>query len=291
MTTRIVDDACVTRWVRAPGPQDHKYSRGVLGLMIGSSMYPGAALLGTRAALRTGIGMVRFRGPAELAQMVLLAHPEVVVASGSVDAWVLGSGIPDPAPPGVQAAVDDIADSGLPVVLDAGGLVFAKRFGPATLLTPHSGELNTVFEGLGLGVESNSGSDQMHSASGSDRGKATAVAQALGQSVLVKGSQTVVIEPGGVTWSLPEATPWLATAGTGDVLAGIIGALVAAHAAVLMEEPALMAQLGAVGALIHQRAATLATQTLGHGLSAGAPITPSDLCEQIPHVIAEILSA
>jgi NAD(P)H-hydrate repair Nnr-like enzyme with NAD(P)H-hydrate dehydratase domain len=126
---------------------------------------------------------------------------------------------------------------------------------------------------------------------GVDFAKASAIARHLGQSVLVKGSLTMVVDPSGTTWALPAATPWLATAGTGDALAGIIGALVAANAKVLGENPALMAQVGAVGAVIHHRAAALAAKVLGHGIDGGGPITPSDLCEQIPGVIAQILAS
>jgi hydroxyethylthiazole kinase-like uncharacterized protein yjeF len=286
MAEHLIDDALVRQWVRAPGAKDHKYSRGVLGLMIGSREYPGAALLGTHAALRSGIGMVRFRGPTELSQMVLLAHPEVVVAEGVVDAWVIGSGIPDPAPPGVEDSVLQIARTGAPVVLDAGGLAFANRCGAATLLTPHSGELGVACERAGLAVDAT----LEHSDEASDLEKARALATDLGQSVLVKGSITRVVDPEGGTWLLPEATPWLATAGTGDVLAGIIGALVAAHQGVLRDNPALMAQAGAVGAMIHQRAAARAAAVSGQGQPSGGPITPSDVCEQSPAVIAEILS-
>jgi ADP-dependent NAD(P)H-hydrate dehydratase / NAD(P)H-hydrate epimerase len=296
MSVRLVDDALLREWVRAPSATDHKYSRGVLGLMIGSLQYPGAALLGTNAALRTGIGMVRFLGPQELSRMVVMAHPEVVVSPGNIDAWVIGSGIRDPAPAGVAEEVASLALGGVPVVLDAGGLAFADRFGPATLLTPHSGELGSVVARAGLRVESSGGESEEDR----DVSRAQVLAGHLGQCVLVKGSMTKVVEPGGTIWSLPVATPWLATAGTGDVLAGIIGALVASHATQLMAEPALIAQVGAVGALIHQRAAARAAaraaestgaESTGAANNAGGPITPSDLCEQIPAVIAQILSA
>src|SRR3982750_3074821 len=78
--------------VTVPGPDDDKYSRGVLGFATGSSRYPGAAVLGVEAALHTGVGMVRYLGPGRPTRLVLQRRPEAVTASGRVQAWVLGSG-------------------------------------------------------------------------------------------------------------------------------------------------------------------------------------------------------
>lgn len=76
-----------------PGPDSHKYTRGVVGVMTGSLRYPGAALLSTGAALAGGAGMVRYAGPREISQLVVSHHPEVVTDLGRVQAWVLGSGV------------------------------------------------------------------------------------------------------------------------------------------------------------------------------------------------------
>ena len=85
------DDAA--RHIAIPGEHDDKYSRGVLGLITGSEQYPGAAVLGVEAALHTGVGMVRYLGPARATELVLQRRPEAVTANGRVEAWVLGSGM------------------------------------------------------------------------------------------------------------------------------------------------------------------------------------------------------
>src|SRR5690606_16517289 len=82
-TTRDARD-----WMAEPGPTDHKYTRGVLGIITGSDTYPGAAVISVDAALHTGVGMVRYLGPAR--QLVLARRPEAVTESGRVDAWLLG---------------------------------------------------------------------------------------------------------------------------------------------------------------------------------------------------------
>ena len=76
-----------------PSDLDHKYSRGVLGLITGSAQYPGAAVLTTSAALATGLGMARFHSSSGLAHLVLHDAPETVVQPGPVTAWLAGSGI------------------------------------------------------------------------------------------------------------------------------------------------------------------------------------------------------
>lgn len=281
MATHIVDGAILKRWVRAPGPTDHKYSRGVLGLLTGSKEYPGAALLGVSAALRTGIGMVRYLGPPEVGSLVVVAHPEVVLTSGNIDACVVGSGMAHPHPPNDTLAIDAVAALGIPAVLDAGALGAAASFGPLTVLTPHSGELRVLGETLGL------------SGGGDDLEKARIIAAHLGQCVVVKGSITTIVERSSDMWQLPEATGWLATAGTGDALAGIMGAVFAAHAHTLLEQPHLLCEATQASALIHQRAAARAVRFAAQEIRGGpgGPITVSDLIEQIPAVIAEVLAS
>ena len=77
-----------------PSDLDHKYSRGVLGLITGSAQYPGAAVLTSSAASATGIGMIRFHSSSGLAHLVLHSTPSVVVQPGKVTGWLVGSGIP-----------------------------------------------------------------------------------------------------------------------------------------------------------------------------------------------------
>src|SRR5699024_10837036 len=140
-----------------PGPADHKYTRGVVGLVTGSADYPGAALLSVDGALGAGPGMVRYRGEADRA--VLTRHPEVVSAPGRVQAWVVASGITgrdSPAAAHVQAAIEEAMSAGLPLVVDAGALAWVEQdsLGGAradlrVVLTPHAGELAHLLTRLG----------------------------------------------------------------------------------------------------------------------------------------------
>ncbi len=189
-----------------------------------------------------------------------------------------------PAPshaPNDSLAIDAVAALGVPTVLDAGALGAAASFGPLTVLTPHSGELQGLPETLGL----SGGRDDLE--------RARDIAAHLGQCVVVKGSITTIVEPSLDMWQLPEATGWLATAGTGDALAGIMGAVFAAHAHTLLEKPHLLREATAAAVLIHQRAAARAARLAAREVMGGpgGPISVSDLIEQIPAVIAEVLAS
>ena len=113
-----------------PGRRSHKYSRGVLGVVAGSRQYPGAAVLACQGALAAGVGMVRYLGPPEVADLVRQACPEVVcgdaVADAHVQAWLLGPGLDESAHEQLQR-VRDAADTGLPTVADAGALPALPR--------------------------------------------------------------------------------------------------------------------------------------------------------------------
>ena len=269
--------------IRRPTETDHKYKRGVLGVVTGSPQYPGAAVLTTAAALATGLGMVRFYPETvgvALAALVLQRSPEVVVSPGKVHAWLLGSGV---APAGgwswshwrrhrqMAATSKQVA----PTVLDAGALHLAGTLNAPTLITPHAGELAALLQGRGVSVA--------HQAIAADPHTWVVKAQqALGVTVLLKGAQTVVAGEG-VCIALPSSTPWLATAGTGDVLAGIVGALVATQHQQLASNPALLAPLAATAAFIHARAADVA--------SGGGPLTAGALIGAIAAVVRELLGA
>jgi ADP-dependent NAD(P)H-hydrate dehydratase / NAD(P)H-hydrate epimerase len=276
-----VDQGFLRGWVRAPGPDDHKYSRGVLGIVTGSALYPGAALIGVEAAVRTGVGMIRYVGPSALAQMVVTQHPEVVVAPGSVDALVVGSGMASPVEPEDEERIVDAAGHSVPSVVDAGALVHAEKFGPLSVLTPHRGELRALGERLGIDLGA------------SDLETARNIAAHLGVAIVVKGSQGAVVNHLGDVWELPRATPWLATAGTGDALAGIIGAVCASWHERLRDTPALIAEAAAAGALIHSIAAARASaRAVGDTDSpTGGPFSVMDVCREIPAVIGETLSS
>ena len=270
----------LTRWVRKPRVDDHKYSRGVVGFVTGSLEYPGAALIGLSAALHTGIGMVRYHGPDVVQAMVVTRHPEVVVATGGVDAWVVGSGMGTPLTSESLERLEIARGSSAPVVVDAGALDIAEDFGPLAILTPHEGELRAL--ATRLGVDTTGSSVEM----------AIAVSQHRGHCVLVKGSTTRVVNSSGVVWELPIATPWLATAGTGDALAGIMGALCATWHDTLLDEPHLLPEIAVTAALIHQTAAAYASAKVGFDADApsGGPLSVMDVCREVSGVIARALS-
>lgn len=251
-------------WFKTPTAEDDKYRRGVLGLRTGSAAYPGAAVLSAEAAWRTGVGLVRYTAPLDdrepafglptPAAAVLAARPETVFADDSAasrsrcDAWLVGSGT-DPATRSFAEgeAILALLQGTAPVVVDAGalGLVAVARPASPTIITPHRGE----FSRLCLAVEIDHGT-----ASPSE------LAAKLGVTVLLKGSITTIATPAGRVLSVGPATPWLATAGTGDVLAGVLGALVATHADTVRERPELLAELGASAAVLHDTAARVASR-------------------------------
>jgi hydroxyethylthiazole kinase-like uncharacterized protein yjeF len=268
--------------LRRPTHADDKYSRGVLGIRTGSLEYPGAAVLGVEAAWRTGIGMVRYVGTARDA--VLQRRPETVANDGRVQAWLIGSGTDAASRAGDEThALRGILSAGVPVVVDAGALDLVPGATAPLVVTPHDREHTRLREALDLGRAPGPEADR--------DGRAAAAAEtaaALGASVLLKGSTTIVAAPSGSLRFVEAGTPWLATAGTGDVLGGVIGALVAAAAAIGMPDAESLADLAASGAWLHGRAAHAAAQRLG---AAGGPITALDVAEALPFVVAEVLAA
>jgi hydroxyethylthiazole kinase-like uncharacterized protein yjeF len=212
----VLDDEDAAELLPRPVASDDKYTRGVVGIVAGSSTYTGAAVLSVGGALVAGAGMVRYVGPVA---EVRTRWPEAVAShdvssAGRVQAWVVGPGL------GLDAldVVVDVLDRDEPVVVDADALTIVaqhpylleRRTAP-TLITPHDRE----FERFGPPV-------------GADRiGSARVMAERHGVHVLLKGSATVVAAPDGRVRVNGTGSPYLASAGTGDVLAGAIGALLA----------------------------------------------------------------
>jgi len=267
------------RCIIIPSELDHKYSRGVLGIITGSAQYPGAAVLTTSAALATGLGMARFHSSSGLAHLVLHQSPEAVVQPGPVTAWLAGSGIH-------HKKYDDFTTflrhrwfsllkrQSVPAVLDAGALHLAGTLTQPTLITPHAGELSRLLASRGLIVSSELiEADPITWAQKSS--------ELLNVTVLLKGSKTVVAQ-GKRVITLPKATPFLATAGSGDVLAGIIGALVATNYIEILNSTERLADVAATGAYIHNQAALLA--------SRGAPIAASSIPPMINEAIRKIIA-
>ncbi|MCW5952510.1 MAG: bifunctional ADP-dependent NAD(P)H-hydrate dehydratase/NAD(P)H-hydrate epimerase [Propionibacteriaceae bacterium] len=199
-----------------PAATSDKYSRGVVGVDAGSVQYPGAGVLAVTGAVRAGAGMVRYLGPSEVARLVLERLPNVVTGEGRVQALALGSGWGDrPDGPDVVAAA---VASGLPIVVDADALgMLPYRLHPQVLLTPHAGELARL---LGIAREQVTADP------------VAAVRHAVartGGTVLLKGATQVVATQGRTSVEIAVHFPsWTAQAGSGDLLAGICSALLAA---------------------------------------------------------------
>ena len=259
------------RWP-VPGPRDDKYTQGVVGIAAGSSAYPGAAVLCTGAAVAATSGMVRYGGTA--AVEVVSHWPEVVAAPsapavGRVQAWVVGPGLgTDEA---AKTALMFVLNSDLPVIVDADGLTIlsahphlvAKREAP-TVLTPHAGEYERL----------------AGRAPGGDRVEATRrLAESFGATVLLKGNVTVIADPAGPTYLNPAGASWAATAGSGDVLSGIIGALLAAGRA--------PGEAAAMAAFVHARAANASAADPG---PAAVPTSASRILAHIRPALARLLA-
>lgn len=279
---RLDHDDAATLWPR-PGPDDDKYRRGVLGVVAGGEVYPGAALLAVTAAVEAGAGMVRYVGPPTPTGLVRAAVPEAVFGPSRVEAWVVGPGL-TPHPPEWDtlglAQVDAARaalDSGEPAVVDAGGLDLLTgprpQAGARTLLTPHAGELARLLRRLD--PDASPGLDAAAVAA-APLAHARRAADLLHATVLLKGSTTYVVPPPGR--GLPvraqaDAPAWLATAGAGDVLAGLAGALLAAGLDPL--------DAGSLAALVHGLA--------GHEANPGGPVRALRVAHSIPPVVARLL--
>lgn len=260
-----------------PDRNAHKYSRGVVGIIAGSRQYPGAAVLAALGAVQSGAaGITRFIGPDTVTAHVLNAVPEIVPGKGPVDAWLLGSGVTDD--PEQDRAIESALHSGLPCVVDAGALhacVQARRantgLAPADrlVLTPHLGELARMLEWI----------DQPATPAdiaANPRHYGIQVARALDATTLIKGPVTLIVRPDGLTASQNQAPAWLATAGAGDVLAGILAALLAAGLCAF--------DAAELAAYIHGRAATHS-----HGQNHAGPLTASAVAHALPAVIGQTI--
>ena len=223
-----------------PGVDGDKFTGGVPGIVAGSRQYPGAAILCVGGAVNTRPGMVRYAGPQ--APAVVTRWPEVVAAddpseAGTVQAWVAGPGMgTDDAS---QSMLRHVMEFDGPVLVDADGLTMLAqtmsqledRRGRVTVLTPHGREFARLFPDLDP-------EDRLASVR-------TAAARS-GAVVLLKGNRTLVADPDGRVAVNTSGTSWLATAGSGDVLSGIIGSLLASGLSAW--------EAAAAGAHLHGRA-------------------------------------
>ncbi|WP_432422471.1 NAD(P)H-hydrate dehydratase [Pseudonocardia nematodicida] len=260
------------RWP-VPGPDDDKYTQGVVGIAAGSATYPGAAVLAAGAAALATSGMVRFAGSA--ADEVRRHWPEIVATgditdAGRTQAWAVGPGI------GTgdhgRGVLEAVLDREVPLCVDADAITLLARHrdlreriaGGPVVLTPHAGEFARLAGDVGT-----------------DRiAAARRAAAELGVTVLLKGNATVVAAPDGRALVDPAADSWAATAGSGDVLTGMIGALLAAGL-----DPWWAA---GCATLVHGRAATAAARE--HGLPP-VPAPASAMQAAIPSAIRGVRAA
>ncbi|MFJ5635525.1 NAD(P)H-hydrate dehydratase [Streptomyces goshikiensis] len=248
-----LQDAEVAALLPVPTASSDKYRRGVVGVVAGSAQYPGAAVLAVSGALRGGAGAVRYVGPA--ADAVLARYPETLIGRGRVQAWVVGPGLGT----GRAAEVAEVLADPVPVLVDADGLrgldpeVLRDRPAP-TLLTPHAGEAAALLGASREEVEA------------ARLTSVRALAAKYGAVALLKGSTTLVAAAGGPVRVNPTGTPWLATAGSGDVLSGLTGSLLAAGLDAV--------DAASVGAYLHGLAARRA--------ASGAPLLAQHIADSLP---------
>jgi hydroxyethylthiazole kinase-like uncharacterized protein yjeF len=275
MNVQMWDEAKSARHLKPAFPSDNKYTRGVVTFITGSKKYPGAALLTTQAALACGVGMVRYLGPRSVKKLVLLNTPQVVVTKGRTDAFVLGSGVPTNRAWLTEQKMKSALGEKLPTVLDAGAILLAPYGHELTVITPHYGELKNLL--------SVNGSTVTTSEIQQDPAKwAKLTADKFKLTVLLKGNTTYVANPQRVI-KLPPAPPQLATAGTGDVLAGILGALLALNKDSVDKET--LPNIAATASLVH----ALATDLIGQ-ISGGVSLNLTDLIKKLPTAIAKLQS-
>lgn len=242
--------------LKVPSAADHKYTRGLVTILSGEMK--GAARLVASAAARCGAGYVVLAGDMEATGIplsIVLRSLDAALADARVSAIIIGPGLGRTG--AAEASVMQALQTGKPVVLDADALHLIRpgqiaRHTAPVILTPHKGEFEAMFGKL----------------PGSKIDQALAAAVASGATVIFKGADTVVASPDGRVGLSAQSSPWLSSAGTGDVLAGIAGTLLARG---------LDAHEAACAAVwLHNRAAHL----------AGPALIADDLCQRLPEALA-----
>jgi len=291
-TPRSITQRWVARNLPARSDRAHKGDFGSLLVVAGSIDYPGAAVLTALGAMRSGVGVVRVAAAESVAARVSGSVPEltwmsldeeapgliapggwrrVTTEAASFDAVVIGPGL-GRQPATVRRTRQLIASLEVPAVVDADGLNalaaevrWWQGMGSSLVLTPHPGEFSRL-------------TGEPAPDSGDDAARAEAAAGAAlrwDQVVVLKGARTLVAEPGGDVLRSDVATSTLATAGSGDVLAGCIGAFLAAGAP-------LMAA-AACGVAVHGAAGLLAAERIGR-----TGVMARDIANLLPEAIAHL---
>lgn len=299
-------------FVTAPSEDDNKYTRGVVQLSTGSSTYPGAGVLSVLGAAGAGATLIRFVSDQKVGDAVVSRVPEVVLQQGWFDAAVVGSGYAATVESQVFATAASARKMTVPVVVDAEAIQFITRLGESSglVLTPHVGEATTLWQQF---------SDEPKATLrerlvGDPAGSATELARVTGATIVLKGAKTHVFNPRAGGYTVSSRAGWAGTAGSGDVLAGTIGATLArararARASARAKQQAFgvsqhhddttplsaEALLGAVaaGVFLHARAGEVASgvgtvngQPTG---SQGHPVTASQIAAALPFVVQAVL--
>lgn len=293
-----------------PGPEDHKYTRGVVQVVAGSAAFPLTGVLCVEGAGRAGAGMVRYVGPEDAAFAILSRFPEAVSGAGKHQCLLVGPGVDPKDSARVREALNQAvqaATSGIPLVLDAGAIdlypqIISQIPGGAlthrTILTPHAGEAARLLSALGAG--GGRGGVSRAEVEASPAAWVQYLADKTGATVLLKGAVTLIASAEGTMFSQAGAPYWTGTAGSGDVLAGIVGAVLAQHQARAEQtghqlSPSQVSAAVASAAWVHARAARKAA-----GLpfscsqpdsvnNLGAPVVATDIARQVPGAIAYAL--
>lgn len=285
-----VTSRVAARYLFAPTQKDNKYTRSVVQLVTGSKTYPGAAVLSVSGALSAGATLCRYVGPSKVRSLVLAAAPEVVAAKGWFHAGLVGCGFDEGAREKVLEMGTQAGDLGAPLVVDAGAIALweelAARGARTLVLTPHAGEAALLWRSLDETRPENLstwiGENPVASAS--------TLADLTGAIVVLKGSRTVVASPTGEVFSVRAPSGWAGTAGSGDVLAGVITTAVGANRGGDVEA---VASAVATGAYLHAIAGGVASNTttpFGEPTgSVGHPIVASQIAGALPRVVQAVL--
>ena len=264
------DPALWRNFLPWPGPDTHKHARGRLVVVSGKAHQTGAARLAARAGLRIGAGVVRILCPPDAVPVIAPAIEAVMLTPfGSADALGREVETADAVVIGPAAGLDDatvlnlqaVALSGAVLVIDADALTMFKDrstdlfalLDRDDVLTPHEGEFERLFPGLLA------------------KGRETAAIEAASRAqavIVLKGAETIIASPDGRARKNPNGSPWLATAGSGDVLAGMIGGLIAQR----------MASFDAASAAVWLHA------------DVAARFGPGLISEDLPGAVPEVLS-
>lgn len=279
----------VTKQVKARRPlhkSDHKYSRGVVAIIAGSKKYPGAGVLTVGGARRGGVGYVKFINKnSDATHLVLGNFPDVVpiddLQNERVDALVVGPG----------ATTIKSMPMKIPVVLDSGALALARSTKALrdpqqiVVVTPHEGELKSLGFSLAHDKESDiSAHDKVSAVSARNKKSAFALKESrittaqrisdeLNVITVLKGHQTVIAAPHCTPIIDTLGGPELAVAGSGDILAGLIGAFLASWKPVNFQE----AQ-NTVAAAVH-----LHSQAGKHAARSHSVVVATDILESLAH--------